>query len=100
MQRPPPSLPLRHAPRLPSLWPQIRLQAVAELQRVSSQLSPEQEVLAAPHLAALLGFLMGLLDDSNFKISLTSLHIISDLLDRFAEQAKTLASRPITSSRP
>ena len=31
---------------------------------------------------------MGLLDDSNFKISLTSLQIISDLLDRFAEQAR------------
>ena len=41
-----------------------------------------------PHLAALAQLLAGFLDDTNFKISLTSLQMISDVLDRFGEQIR------------
>ena len=44
--------------------------------------------MVAPHLASFTDLLTSLLEDTNFKISLTSLQMISDLLDRFAEQSR------------
>ena len=52
---------------------QARSLAIAQLQRELAEISEEQKVQVAPHLGALLDFLARMLDDSNFKIMLTSL---------------------------
>ena len=67
---------------------QVRAQAIAELQQLLANLPPESLPMVAPHLASFTDLLTSLLEDTNFKISLTSLQMISDLLDRFAEHIR------------
>ena len=71
---------------------QVRAQAIAELQKLIGRLSAEQHAAVVPHVDRLATFLMGLLDDSNFKISLTSLQIISDMLEPHRFQAQMRSS--------
>ena len=71
---------------------QVRAQAIAELQQLIGRLTAEQHAAVVPHVDKLATFLMGLLDDSNFKISLTSLQIISDMLEPHRFQAQMRSS--------
>ena len=67
---------------------QVRAQAIAELQTLLAALSDEMVPRVAPHLASFTDLLTTFLEDTNFKISLTSLQMISDLLDRFSEHIR------------
>ena len=68
---------------------QVRAQAIAELQKLLASLSEEMLPRVAPHLAKFTDLLTTFLEDTNFKISLTSLQMISDLLDRFAQHIRS-----------
>ena len=68
---------------------QVRAQAIAELQTLFATLSADMFPRIEPHLAAFTDLLTTFLEDANFKISLTSLQMLSDLLDRFAEQIRS-----------
>ena len=67
---------------------QVRAQGIAELQQLLASLPAKRLPRIAPHLAGLTDLLSTFLEDANFKISLTSLQMLSDLLDRFAEQIR------------
>ena len=79
--------PLMAALREVGNW-QVRAQAIAELQQLLASLSEDMLPRVAPHLSAFTDLLTSFLEDTNFKISLTSLQMISDLLDRFAEHIR------------
>ena len=66
----------------------MRAQAIAELQKLLASLSEEMLPRVAPHLSAFTDLLTTFLEDTNFRISLTSLQMISDLLDTFAEHIR------------
>ena len=59
----------------------IRLSGIEELDRLVSGLTNVSPVV--PHLPALMDFLAGLLTDQNFKISLTSIHILGAMVEKF-----------------
>lgn len=67
---------------------QLRGQAISELQRLLLQLDSHSQQQVVPHLSSLSQLLAGFLDDTNFKISITSLEMISDVLDRFGDQIR------------
>ena len=67
---------------------QVRAQAIAELQQLLASLPEEMLPRVSPHLANFTDLLTTFLEDANFKISLTSLQMLSDLLDRFSEQIR------------
>ena len=59
-----------------------------ELQQLLAGLSEEHVPRVASHLAPFTDLLTTFLEDTNFKIALTSLQMISDLLDRFGEHIR------------
>ena len=67
---------------------QVRAQAIVELQQLLAGLSEEHVPRVASHLAPFTDLLTTFLEDTNFKIALTSLQMISDLLDRFGEHIR------------
>eukprot|EP00163_Fabomonas_tropica_P001966 TRINITY_DN1145_c1_g1_i2.p1 TRINITY_DN1145_c1_g1~~TRINITY_DN1145_c1_g1_i2.p1 ORF type:complete len:1334 (-),score=342.97 TRINITY_DN1145_c1_g1_i2:21-4022(-) len=71
-----------------SNW-KVRAQAIEELQYIVFRLEDSQPLL--PHLQPLMIFLTNMLDDPNFKISLTTLQIIGDLIGKVG-----MAVRPVT----
>ena len=58
------------------------------MQKLLVALDAQTQQQVVPHLAPFSQLLAGFLDDTNFKISLTSLQMISDILDRFGEQIR------------
>jgi len=67
---------------------QLRGQAISELQKLLHNMDSSTQQQVVPTLAAFSQLLAGFLDDTNFKISLTSLQMTSDMLDRFGDQIR------------
>jgi hypothetical protein len=65
---------------------QVRAMAIEQLHSVVGNLQDYSVLIS--HLSSFMGFLLSLLDDPNFKISLTTLQIIGILVDRVGSHLK------------
>ena len=72
----------------------VRASGIEELERLVSGLRNVSPVI--PHLPALMDFLAGLLSDQNFKISLTTIHILGTMVSKFGAHLES----PVASILP